>query len=83
VQPVTPFAPSPVPTTPASVPTPVQTPATPVVNAAPKPEKPLTPFEMKVKQLEEMGFLNKAKNVELLVKYNGDMVRTVRDLLDN
>jgi len=70
---------------PTSVPTPAPAPKVPetILQApSPKEDRPLSPFEMKLKQLEEMGFLNRAKNVELMVKHSGDMVRIVRDLLD-
>jgi len=39
------------------------------------------PFEVKLQQLEEMGFQNKPRNIELMVKYGGDMMQVVRDLL--
>jgi len=38
-------------------------------------------FEAKLQQLEEMGFCDKPRNVQLLVKCNGDMVTVVRLLL--
>jgi len=43
--------------------------------------KPIHPFEEKLKQLEDMGFTETQKNIELLVKNNGDMIKTVMDLL--
>lgn len=61
----------------------------PVVPSAPKltpPSSPAQPipgrFEQKLKQLEEMGFPNRSKNIEFLVKRNGDMILVVKDLLD-
>jgi len=65
----------------------------PQVNApqveAPKVEEPkvevppISPFEAKLRQLEEMGFINKQKNIELLVKHKGDMLQAVKFLLEN
>jgi len=49
---------------------------------APTPVQ-LTPFEIRLKQLEEMGFVNKQKNIELLVRFKGDMLQTVKVLLEN
>jgi len=40
------------------------------------------PFESKLKQLDEMGFSDRVKNISLLVKHNGDMLAVVRDLLE-
>jgi len=77
-------APVPVPSAPV-VPSQPQAPKIPetiLQSQSPKEDRPLSPFEQKLKQLEEMGFLNRAKNVELMVKHSGDMVRIVRDLLD-
>jgi len=49
----------------------------------PKKEEPkISAFEAKLQQLEEMGFSDRPRNVELLVKCNGDMVSVVRDLLE-
>jgi len=47
-----------------------------------KPQEP-SPFEVKLKQLEDMGFSDKQRNVELMVKNNGDMLQVVRDLLEH
>jgi len=51
---------------------------------SPKVETPKqqSPFEAKLKQLEEMGFLDRAKNIEFLVKRKGDMIFVVKDLLE-
>jgi len=46
------------------------------------PLKKESPFESKLKQLEEMGFINRGRNIEVLVKNKGDMVLVVRDLLE-
>jgi len=45
-------------------------------------KKELTAFESKLKQLGEMGFLDKNKNIELLIKNGGDILVTVKNLLD-
>jgi len=59
----------------------------PVV-AEKKPEpivekKPEGPFEQKLRQLNEMGFINESQNIELLVRFKGDMMQVVRQLLEN
>jgi len=41
----------------------------------------LSPFETKLKQLEEMGFQNRNKNIELLIKHGGDLLETVKEIL--
>jgi len=54
-------------------------------NEEPHKEEPKTstsPFEAKLQQLEEMGFLNRQRNIELLVKWKGDMITVVMDLLE-
>jgi len=75
----------------------IETPPTPVVlvekkeevKQMPKIEKKeepkavSNPFEMKLKQLEEMGFTNKLQNIEILVKNKGEMLQAVKDLLGN
>jgi len=49
----------------------------------PKKEQPkISAFEAKLQQLEEMGFSDRPRNIQLLVKWNGDMVLVVRDLLE-
>jgi len=35
-----------------------------------------------MKQLEEMGFLSQSKNIEVLIKNRGDVLKTVKDLLE-
>jgi len=42
-----------------------------------------SPFEVKLQQLEDMGFSDKSKNVELLVRFRGDVLAVVRHLLDD
>jgi hypothetical protein len=42
----------------------------------------ISAFEAKLHQLEEMGFCDRSKNTQLLVKCNGDMVTVVRLLLE-
>jgi len=59
----------------------VTPPASPVVPV--KQPVSSSPFENKLKQLEEMGFPNRARNIEALVKHNGDMTFVVKDLLDD
>jgi len=54
---------------------------------APKVEKKQEPavahpFEVKLKQLEEMGFGDRARNISLLVHNKMDLVKTIRDLLE-
>lgn len=55
----------------------------------PKPKEDLqeqpkvSAFEAKLQQLEEMGFFDRSKNVQLLVRCNGDMVTVVRLLLED
>jgi len=39
-------------------------------------------LEMKIAQLADMGFNDRMRNIELLVKHNGDMLETVKTLLD-
>lgn len=45
------------------------------------PEEKSHPFADKLKQLSEMGFVDRNKNIGLLVKHNGDMIKAVMDLL--
>jgi len=47
-----------------------------------KEEPTASPFEAKLQQLEEMGFLNRQRNIELLVKWKGDVITAVMDLLE-
>jgi len=56
-------------------------PQTPAVEKKEEP-KPLSSFEAKLAQLAEMGFLNRGRNIELLVKCKGDMIEVVRYLLE-
>jgi len=46
-----------------------------------KEEKVVSPFEDKLNQLVSMGFVDTKKNLELLVKHKGDMVKAVTELL--
>jgi len=57
-------------------------PTKPVTSLAEVPKQEVTPFEAKLAQLEEMGFTNRGRNVDLLVKRKGDMIRVVKDLLE-
>jgi len=40
-------------------------------------------FVQKLSQLQEMGFTNRQRNIEVLVKNNGNIIETVRDLVSN
>jgi hypothetical protein len=40
-------------------------------------------FELKLKQLADMGFNDRVKNIQFLMKQNGDMLETVKSLLDS
>lgn len=40
------------------------------------------PFQVKLGQLEEMGFTNRSKNIESLIKNSGDVLKTVKELLE-
>jgi hypothetical protein len=44
-------------------------------------EKERHPFEAKLAQLEEMGFHDRARNIDALVRNSGNVSGTVRDLL--
>lgn len=59
--------------------TPVQTPNVNANgNSAPKE---LNPFQLKLKQLEEMGFVERERNIAALLKNDGNLLQTVKDLL--
>jgi len=45
-------------------------------------EKAKSPFESKLKQLEEMGFRDRSANIALLIKHNGNLLKSVKELLD-
>jgi len=40
------------------------------------------PYEDKLKQLADMGFTNRAQNIELLIKRNGNVLQVVKDIVD-
>lgn len=40
------------------------------------------PFQVKLAQLEEMGFTSRGKNIELLINNSGDVLKTVKELLE-
>jgi len=42
----------------------------------------VSPFADKLKQLSDMGFFDTKRNIELLNKNNGDMIKSVMDLLN-
>lgn len=50
----------------------------------PKKEEPKKedPFEAKLQQLEEMGFLDRQRNLQALTKSKGDMIAVVMELLE-
>jgi len=39
-------------------------------------------FAKKLRQLEEMGFVDRERNISLLVKHKADIVQTIKDLLE-
>lgn len=39
-------------------------------------------FQQKLNQLAEMGFANTERNIELMVRFKGDLVPTIRELLE-
>jgi len=45
-------------------------------------EKVNSPFESKLKQLEEMGFSDRTANIELLIKHGGNLLKSVKALLE-
>jgi len=47
----------------------------------PVEEKPVHPFADKIEQLAAMGFVDIDRNIALLAKHKGDLVKTVSDLL--
>jgi len=48
----------------------------------PKTLFPISNLESKLHQLKEMGFGNDEQNTELLSKHNGDLLLTVKDLIE-
>jgi len=40
------------------------------------------PFQAKLRQLEEMGFTSRTRNIEILIRNGGDVLRSVKNLLD-
>jgi len=52
------------------------------VPSSPVPSKLISPFELKVQQLEEMGFPNRALNIQLLIQSKGDIIQVVKKLLN-
>lgn len=53
-----------------------------VAPSSPAPAKELNTFQLKLKQLEEMGFQEKEKNIAALLKNGGNLLQTVKDLVD-
>ncbi len=41
-----------------------------------------SPFEIKLQQLSDMGFGNRSRCIDLLVQFQGDMIETVKQLLE-
>jgi len=70
------------PTAPAAAPAPAPVIATPAPATPAAAAAPSSPFEVKLKQLEDMGFTDRARNIELLIKHNGQLVTVVKTLLD-
>jgi len=69
---------------PAPLPVPVEeAPTQPAEQQPVQEEKELSPFERKLQQLEEMGFANRSRNLEVLVKHRGDLVLSIKDLLED
>eukprot|EP01091_Cochliopodium_minus_P020913 TRINITY_DN930_c0_g1_i1.p1 TRINITY_DN930_c0_g1~~TRINITY_DN930_c0_g1_i1.p1 ORF type:complete len:416 (-),score=150.99 TRINITY_DN930_c0_g1_i1:93-1340(-) len=54
----------------------------PKVEEVPKVEQPVYPFSKKLEDLETMGFDDRKKNIQLLVKNKGDIQLTIQDLLN-
>jgi len=48
----------------------------------PQPNREELPFQLKLRQLEEMGFSSRSRNIEVLIRNGGDVLRAVKDLLD-
>jgi hypothetical protein len=46
-------------------------------------QKPISKFEAGLRQIEEMGFCNKEKNIQLMIKNNGDVMKVIQDLLND
>lgn len=66
--------------------TPVESPKQDSKPTSPLPSEPVTQFNKEMEtllgQLAEMGFTDRALNMELLVKYSNDAVKVVQDLLN-
>jgi len=45
--------------------------------------RPFTRFELLLKRLEDMGFNDRKRNIEVLVKYGGDLTTAIQELLGN
>ena len=42
--------------------------------------KGFNPLQLKVKQLEEMGFIDRQRNISLLLKYDGNIAQILQEL---
>jgi len=54
----------------------------PMRQEEPKQEKPVNPFEQKLEALAAMGFVDRERNIKLLVKHNGEIFPVIEDLLN-
>jgi len=54
----------------------------PESNSNSNPIREEFPFQLKLRQLEEMGFSSRSRNIEVLIRNGGDVLRAVKDLLD-
>jgi len=67
---------------------PVELPKPIVIPTKIEPQKPVevpkekTKFEMALDQVEEMGFRERDLNIQLLIKFNGDLLKVVQELLN-
>jgi len=47
-----------------------------------KEQKSVNPFEQKLEAIESMGFVDRERNIKLLVKYNGEIFPVIQELLN-
>jgi len=83
--PVAPSVPAPAPVqAPAPAPAPVQAPAPAPAPAPAQAPAPVAPSEngWNIKILEDMGFTNTKKNIEVLIRTKGDVMKAIQILLD-
>jgi len=48
----------------------------------PKEEKQLNPLDQKLDALEAMGFVDRERNIKLLLKHKGEIFPVIQDLLN-